>query len=56
MNKWWDEEPEKIYCKHCENYVVPAVEDVGIGPYEYWGQKGFDTQLIYLCPICEGEF
>lgn len=40
-------------CPHCEKEVIPIEEDVGIGSYEFWGQKCHDTRMAYYCPECE---
>lgn len=41
------------WCKNCEKDVDPVPEDGGIGPYEFWGAKGFDSHMAMVCPECE---
>jgi len=55
--KWYDDadEPEKMFCEECDLYVIPIIEDHGIGAYEYWGHKGVHTDLAYTCPNCGNE-
>ena len=47
--------PEKQFCKQCDDYVEPYFVDGGIGEYEYWGCKGWDTHLVACCPQCDSE-
>ena len=42
-------------CPHCEKECSPKQIDIGIGFYEYWGQKCVDTQLIWVSDCCEEE-
>lgn len=28
-------------------------EDHGIGAYEYWGARGYDSQMRPVCPECD---
>lgn len=44
-----------MICPHCGENVEGTWEDVGIGSYEYWGAKGNDVQMVFLCENCEGE-
>ena len=52
-----ENEPDHIqgYCKECGKYVTSITQDVGIGPYEFWGARGNDIQLIEVSPCCESE-
>lgn len=43
------------YCRGCGSYVTSETQDVGIGPYEFWGARGCQTILVEVCPKCEGE-
>jgi predicted RNA-binding Zn-ribbon protein involved in translation (DUF1610 family) len=45
----------KMICPHCGENVDGEWTDVGIGPYEYWGSKETDTQMVLLCEACDGE-
>jgi len=50
MRKW--------HCTECwEEFDEEDVghRDEGIGPYEYWGIKGVDKQLVEVCPTCGEE-
>ena len=31
-------------------------EDVGIGPYEFWGSRGYDSQIVNQSEFSECEF
>jgi len=44
-----------MICPSCRNDVEPRWEDEGIGPYEFWGQRGVDTQMVARCPECGEE-
>jgi hypothetical protein len=33
-----------LYCGFCHNPCEISWEDVGIGPYEFWGAPGCDVQ------------
>lgn len=45
-----------VTCPSCgAEDVQGEPEDVGIGPFEFWGMKGHDSQTIYLCPKCGEE-
>jgi hypothetical protein len=43
------------HCENCEKDVEGVWIDFGIGGYEYWGYRGFHTDLQYVCPECEGR-
>ena len=43
------------YCGECGKECEVLWEDVGIGAYEYWGQKGRDVQIVPFSDCCEGE-
>lgn len=45
----------RVMSRHAHGYV----EDVGVGPYEYWGVRGFDSRPeaileLDLPPVLEG--
>lgn len=42
-------------CPSCGWEGVPSTEDVGIGSYEYWGFRGFDSRIAFFCPECEEQ-
>lgn len=42
-------------CPNCNREVEPLPQDQGIGPYEFWGQRGVDRRMVLLCPKCEEE-
>jgi hypothetical protein len=52
-----DSEPDtpKGYCEACGEYVTSIAIDEGIGFYEYWGCKGFDSQIFFVSPCCEAD-
>ncbi|MFA5543042.1 MAG: hypothetical protein WDA47_04660 [Bacilli bacterium] len=43
------------YCNFCKKETEIAWEDVGIGPYEYWGGKGVDFRVVPICSECGEE-
>ena len=44
-----------MICTNCRNDVEPEWTDVGIGKYEYWGQKCHETKMAQTCPVCGEE-
>jgi len=44
----------KGWCDYCEEDVSVYMVDEGIGPYEYWGQKGFHHDWKPVCSQCQG--
>lgn len=44
-----------MICPNCHEDVEGVWEDVGIGSYEYWGAKGFDSRMSFLCESCGEE-
>ena len=46
---------EENYGDCPEHGRVKAVwEDHGIGWYEYWGHRSYDSRPVAVCPECEG--
>ena len=45
----------RYICPECEQRVFGQVCDSGIGPYEFWGQKGFDSRPYWGCENCDAE-
>ena len=43
------------YCAECHKTVTVVVDDVGIGPYEFHGAPGFDSNKVLMCRECEGS-
>ena len=41
------------YCSECGLECTGKSVDFGIGPYEYWGQKGNNTQIEWVSSCCE---
>ena len=41
------------FCQECELECRGQVVDQGIGPYEFWGQKGIDVRLAFVSECCE---
>lgn len=48
-----DDEPDAGVCKECGQECRPVRRDFGIGPYEYWGSRGVDTNYQWVSPCCE---
>lgn len=46
-----DELPEGI-CEGCGNFCQATVVDMGIGPYEFWGERGVHHDYHDLSPCC----
>lgn len=40
-------------CARCGKPCDVLLVDVGIGPYEYWGSRGIDKQIIEVSGCCE---
>ena len=53
MDQWYDE--RSGYCPVCKAEKVGRWDDDGIGPYEAWGCKGWDSRPVLVCPDCEEE-
>lgn len=43
------------HCNKCREDKDIIGEDVGIGPFEFWGAKGIDVRYIYYCSECGSE-
>lgn len=43
-------------CKACDEPCRPVQIDLGIGAYEYWGARGFDSQLVWVSSCCEADY
>jgi hypothetical protein len=42
-------------CSDCGIQCESVTEDQGIGPYEYWGSREVDVQLVEVSPCCGAE-
>jgi len=42
------------YCEVCKEECIAKIVDYGIGPYEYWGATGVDSDLHAVSDCCEG--
>lgn len=40
-------------CSACGERCTPAVVDNGIGAYEFWGQRGFHSEVGVVSDCCE---
>ena len=49
------DDPPQGFCPNCGDECSGILIDVGIGPYEYWGSCGVDTQLVWVSPCCEED-
>lgn len=49
-----DDMPEGI-CDRCGDFVTATVVDEGIGPYEFWGDKGVHHDYVTCSPCCNAE-
>ena len=43
------------WCSACHKPATARQMDFGIGPYEYWGCRGFHHDLQWASPCCEAE-
>jgi hypothetical protein len=41
-----------LYCGYCKHACGVKWEDHGIGPYEYWGARGVDSQIVAVSDCC----
>lgn len=41
-----------MYCEECQEECKVVSEDVGIGPYEFWGIRGVDIRIIPVSDCC----
>lgn len=46
-------EQHDFVCTECKQPCRPKALDHGIGPYEFWGQKGYDSQPDVGSDCCE---
>ena len=44
-----------IYCCQCGEECTVSVHDFGIGPYEYWGDKGTQHDYEAVTDCCESS-
>lgn len=49
------EDIDKPVCTSCGQNCEPKAYDDGIGPYEYWGQKCFDSRPYIGSDCCEAD-
>jgi hypothetical protein len=42
-------------CSDCGRYVRAVVIDNGIGPYEFWGQRGVHHDYVQASPCCHAD-
>jgi len=42
------------WCGSCKEECDALVVDMGIGHYEFWGQRGHDSKECYVSDCCEG--
>ena len=49
------EEGREVFCTGCNCWTELTYTDVGIGPYEFWGMPGNDTQIVLVTKCCEGD-
>jgi hypothetical protein len=44
-----------LWCGECKGPTEVQKVDFGIGSYEFWGQKGFDSQIAWVSTCCEAD-
>ena len=47
--------PDEGYCICCGVITVPKWQDIGIGPYEFWGDRGVDVDWQLVSPCCSSD-
>lgn len=45
--------PPRGFCPGCGRNVVAVELDAGIGSYEFWGARGYDSCPYWACPKCD---
>jgi len=43
------------FCGSCRAPCEPRTTDEGIGPYEFWGSKGVDSNIVTVSDCCEAD-
>lgn len=43
------------YCSECGEECQGKWENQGIGPYEFWGQKGNDVRMVFVSDCCSAD-
>ena len=49
------EEGESGICDCCGEPCTATEQDFGIGPYEFWGDRGVHHDWRYVSPCCSAE-
>lgn len=44
-----------VRCPACKEMAEAIIVDNGIGPYEFWGAKGFDSHPEVVSECCEAH-
>ena len=56
LNEPPDDDPQypgdEAICGMCGELCMPVREDVGIGEYEYWGNRYHDKRLEWVSDCC----
>lgn len=45
----------QLVCKDCGGICEGTYIDSGIGPYEFWGAKGYDSVVDWVSECCEAN-
>lgn len=54
----WDRifgRPKVYYCTECKQECGVIEDDEGIGGYEYWGAKGYDSRIELRSACCDTD-
>lgn len=43
------------FCSDCAKECIGTPRDFGIGPYEFWGERGVHKDVHIVSPCCEAE-
>lgn len=44
-----------MICSECREECLETTVDEGIGPFEFWGAKGNDSQIVVVSDCCEAR-
>lgn len=55
-NKIWEraDKDGEYFCSDCSEETFPKKVDFGIGPYEFWGARGFHKDIRTVSDCCGG--
>jgi len=51
----YDEDMPSGICEECGGECTAVEKDFGIGPYEFWGDRGVHVDMRLVSPCCEAN-